>query len=123
MDSDDFKFFSVLAAVLATVCTLAIGIHWISCRHEENMARLGYEETTVPGMSSRVWRRAAEPLASAVPPLRLNQMIEEYVTTNASPHLDERLCCGAYLAHERGRTCGRGILTISGFRLEAGQPA
>ena len=75
MDSDDFRFWGVIITVLAVACTIAVSVRWISCRHVENtsrtrrehvenMARLGYEETPIPGTSSRVWRKAVEPPAS-----------------------------------------------------------
>lgn len=58
MDSDDFRFWGTVAAVLATAYVVVVSALWISCRHTENMARLGYEETAVPGTSSLIWRRA-----------------------------------------------------------------
>lgn len=72
MDSDDFRFWGTIAAFLATVFMVVVSVLvlWISYRHTENMARLGYEETTDPGTSDRpVWRKSvpSEPVRRTAP--------------------------------------------------------
>ena len=94
MDSDDFRCWSVIAAVFATICTLAIGDHWISCRHRENMARLGYEQEPMLGSDRLVWKRCTPPPPKAEPKWDLTPVqpaapedIIKYITTNAPPSL------------------------------------
>jgi hypothetical protein len=58
MDDDNKLFVTLilgLAGILATAILAGLAINNYNERH---MAELGYEETTVPGHQSLVWRKA-----------------------------------------------------------------
>lgn len=96
MDSDDFRLWCIIVAMIATVCAVVIGGSWVSgwrdeneTRHIENMARLGYEETPVPGSDMKVWRKVQTAPENPLAPVQpvVPEDIMEYITTNTPPNL------------------------------------
>lgn len=58
MDSDDFRFWAAIVSIIVLAVLLVLGSELCWCRHAENMARLGYEEVTLPGKQGTVWHKA-----------------------------------------------------------------
>ena len=55
---DNVFWLALWCAVLAAVTLTATLLHWIYAIHVEEMARLGYEETALPGTMMTVWQKA-----------------------------------------------------------------
>ena len=57
MNSFDKFAFSLIAATIALIVFGALVATKIKQNHEENMAKLGYEQVAIPGTDVLVWRK------------------------------------------------------------------
>lgn len=94
MDSDDFRFWSIILGAIGVAFAAVIGSSYVVCHHIERMAELGYEEEPVPGSSRLMWRRRTPPPPKdgfkwGLTPVRpvTPEGIIEYITTNVPPSL------------------------------------
>ena len=55
--SDNAFWVAVNGLILAFLLVLIVSVTWISCRHGEKMAELGYQEEMLPGSSMPHWRK------------------------------------------------------------------
>jgi hypothetical protein len=60
MDKDSLVVNCAVLCAIALAVTLILGLVAVICRHNEEMARLGYQQTVVPGRSCTVWQRISD---------------------------------------------------------------
>lgn len=60
VDKDNFVRCCTILCAVALVVALILGLVAVTYRHNEEMARLGYQQTVVPERSCIVWQRISD---------------------------------------------------------------